>query len=88
MRSVSIGLVSAGFLTEMLFGLFVFRWPWFVNRMTFVAQAAVVLGLAGLSASFLWQRTRWGAAWGGAVGIFGAVQLLVLLRGLHLAHLL
>lgn len=88
MRSFSVGLVSAGFLAEMLFGLFVFRWPGLVNRLTFATQAAVVLGLAGLAVSFLWQRTRWGAAWAAVVLAFGAVQFLVLLRGLRLAHLL
>lgn len=88
MRAASIGLVAAGFLAEMLFGLFVFRWPWLFNRLTFLAQGAVVLGLAGLAATYLRQRSRWGAAWAAVTAAVGAIHLLVLLRGLHLARLL
>lgn len=88
MRSLGVGLVSVGFLAQMVFGLFVFRWPWFVNRMTFAAQAAVVCGLVLLAVSLLAQRTRWGVTWAAVVGAFGVVQFLVLLRGLHLAHIL
>lgn len=75
-------------MAEMLFGLFVFRWPWLFNRLTFAAQGAVVLGMAGLAVSYLVQRSAWGAAWAVVTGGVGAIHLLVLLRGLHLAHLL
>lgn len=88
MRTVSVTLICAGLIAEMVFGLFVFRWPLLVNRMTFAARGAVVVGFLGVTASYLWQRTAWGTLWATVAGAAGTVHLLVLLRGLHLSHLI